>query len=85
MEGVIRPIYHRGEKVGEIRQYSDILLIFRLKGLKPETYKEQVAVGGDKSNPLRVIQEMSPEDRRRRIAELEGLPGDRHAALCKNL
>jgi hypothetical protein len=33
-----RPIYHRGVIVGEIRQYSDKLLMFLLKRRMPEVY-----------------------------------------------
>jgi alpha-D-ribose 1-methylphosphonate 5-triphosphate synthase subunit PhnI len=37
---VKRPIYQGGKKVGETVEYSDRLLEFLLKGLKPETYRE---------------------------------------------
>jgi hypothetical protein len=40
-EGTVRPVYQGGEKVGSIREYSDTLLIFLLKGLLPETYKDR--------------------------------------------
>lgn len=33
-----RPIYHRGVQVGEIKDYSDKLLIFLLKTRRPEVY-----------------------------------------------
>lgn len=38
--GVLEPIYYQGAKVGTVRKYSDRLLIFLLKGGKPEKYKE---------------------------------------------
>lgn len=40
VEGVLEPIYYQGAKVGTVRKYSDTLLMFLLKGGKPETYKE---------------------------------------------
>jgi len=39
--GVLEPVYQGGEKVGTIRRYSDTLLIFLLKGAKPDKYKER--------------------------------------------
>lgn len=40
-DGVPRPVYQGGKQVGEIRDYSDVLLIFLLKGLRPEKYRER--------------------------------------------
>jgi hypothetical protein len=39
-EGVERPVYQGGKFVGAIREFSDTLLIFLLKGLKPEKFRE---------------------------------------------
>lgn len=39
--GVDKPVYQGGEKVGTIREYSDTLLIFLLKGGKPAKYRER--------------------------------------------
>jgi hypothetical protein len=38
--GTLRPVFHKGEKCGEIREYSDQLLQFLLRSRKPETYRE---------------------------------------------
>jgi len=40
-DGVDRPVYQGGELVGHVREYSDTLLIFLLKGAKPEKYRER--------------------------------------------
>lgn len=40
-EGNMRPVFQGGKKVGNIREYSDTLLIFLLKGLAPEKYRER--------------------------------------------
>jgi hypothetical protein len=39
-DGVTRTVYHHGVPVGEERHYSDVLLIFLLKGMLPEKYRE---------------------------------------------
>jgi hypothetical protein len=41
MDGMLKPVFHGGKKVGEVRVYSDTLLIFLLKGRKPEKYAER--------------------------------------------
>lgn len=41
VKGTLRPVYQGGKKVGSIREYSDTLLIFMLKGARPEKYRER--------------------------------------------
>lgn len=41
VEGVTKPVYQGKELVGYIQEYSDTLLIFALKGRKPEKYRER--------------------------------------------
>jgi hypothetical protein len=38
VHGVVRPVYQGGAKVGEIREYSDTLLLAILRGKRPEVY-----------------------------------------------
>ena len=38
VEGNLKPVYQGGQKVGEIREFSDSLLMFLLKARKPGTY-----------------------------------------------
>lgn len=40
--GVLEPVYQGGAKVGTIRKFSDTLLIFLLKGARPEKYREKI-------------------------------------------
>ena len=40
-EGVQRPVYQGGKLVGYEQVYSDVLLIFLLKGARPEVYRER--------------------------------------------
>jgi hypothetical protein len=43
VEGVEKPTgWHQGKPGGYVREYSDLLLIFLLKGARPETYKDRV-------------------------------------------
>lgn len=46
LHGVKKPIYQGGKKVGYVQEYSDTLLIFLLKGKKPEVYKDRSEVKG---------------------------------------
>lgn len=39
--GTLKPVFQGGKKVGSIREYSDTLLIFRLKAVRPEKYRER--------------------------------------------
>jgi hypothetical protein len=39
-EGVEEDVYHKGEKVGVVKKYSDVLLIFLLKGIRPNRWRE---------------------------------------------
>jgi len=41
VEGYLKPVYQSGKKVGEIREYSDTLLIFLLKAHAPEKYRDR--------------------------------------------
>lgn len=52
LHGVDRPVYQGGKKVGTIREYSDTLLIFLLKGLRPGKYRERYEHTGEGGGPL---------------------------------
>jgi hypothetical protein len=41
VEGVERDVFFQGKRVGSVREYSDTLLIFLLKGWRPERYKDR--------------------------------------------
>lgn len=40
-DGVKKPVYQGGRLVGYVTEYSDTLLIFLLKGAKPQKYAER--------------------------------------------
>lgn len=50
--GVDEPVFYEGEAVGKIRKYSDVLLIFLLKGLRPEKFRERYEHTGAGGKPL---------------------------------
>lgn len=43
-DGVTKPIYQLGKKVGAVREYSDTLLIFLLKGRRPKKYRDHIKI-----------------------------------------
>ncbi len=57
VEGVEEPVgFYKGEPGAYVRRYSDTLLIFLLKGLRPEKYRERYEhSGGDKPIPVMVV------------------------------
>jgi len=63
--GVEEAIYHKGLEIGRIRKYSDTLLIFLLKGNRPDKYRETFGnqLSGVGGGPIHiVIQEATPPD-----------------------
>ena len=41
IDGTLRPVFYQGVECGQMREYSDTLLIFRLKALRPDQYRER--------------------------------------------
>jgi len=56
-QGVEEPVFFQGETCGHIKRYSDTLLIFLLKGAKPEKYRERMDFHADK--PLLIIKDLT--------------------------
>jgi len=58
VHGVDKPVYQGKELVGHVREYSDVLLIFLLKGARPEKYRERYQVDSniktDSTAPVKV-------------------------------
>ena len=57
VEGVKRPIYHAGKRVGYVMEYSDKLLIDQLHARRPEKYRERQAIehSGPDGGPIRFM------------------------------
>lgn len=43
-DGVEDPVYYKGDVCGTVRKYSDLLLMFLLKGMRPEKFREKVYI-----------------------------------------
>lgn len=58
VEGVDEPVgWYQGSPGGTVRRYSDTLLIFLLKGAKPEKYRERYEHSGVDGAPMRMLVE----------------------------
>lgn len=51
-DGVDEPVYQGGKKVGQIRKYSDTLLITMLKARRPDIFRERYEHSGPNGAPL---------------------------------
>jgi hypothetical protein len=51
-EGVFKPVFYKGEHVDDVQEFSDTLLIFLLKGAKPEKYKDRFEHTGAQGGPM---------------------------------
>jgi hypothetical protein len=63
--GVEKTIYYQGQPVGTERVYSDVLLIFLLKGMRPEKFRDNygtqdVAIVRTPWDPAAVVAEAEP-------------------------
>ena len=58
--GTKKPGYQGKELVGYIQEYSDVLLIFALKAVRPDKYRERVDVRTSRDEP--VVVPMRQED-----------------------
>ena len=80
LNGVQR--YYQGQPIPDAREYSDVLLMFLLKSLKPEKYRERYDVNqvvtDKRIDPLLVeaVQKMDPARLKRLTAELRALEKD---------
>lgn len=54
MVGVEEPIHYQGQRVDTVRRYSDTLLIFLLKGKRPEIYRERFEHTGAGGGPIQL-------------------------------
>lgn len=64
MEGVEEPVFYQGDEVARVRKYSDTLLIFMLKGGRPEKFRENLALqhSGEMSVNIKGYAIVSPDD-----------------------
>lgn len=78
MTGTPRGVYHKGEKVETITEFSDTLCIFLLKAHRPEKYRERIDVNQKHSGEVEMrVAGYTPQEARDAVLErLKGLlPG----------
>ena len=52
VDGVEEPVFYQGQVCGRVRKMSDTLLIFLLKGARPEKYRERFEHSGPGGGPI---------------------------------
>ena len=69
-EGWEKPVFQNGSQVGTIREYSNTLLIFLLKALRPDRYRDnaKVEISGPQGGPVALshkidLSNLSPEEK----------------------
>jgi hypothetical protein len=67
VQGTDKPVFYKGEECGAVKEYSDTLLIFLLKGAMPDKYSEKFQGVVDHNI---IVDDIPKDDRRARIAEL---------------
>lgn len=72
VEGVEKPIYQGGKKVGSVKQYSDRLLEMLLKARRPEKYRERLSIDDDREETRR-RRELAQKTEEELDRELTGL------------
>jgi len=75
--GIDKPIYQGGQQVGTVRQYSDLLLIFLMKGAMPEKYRERI----DQRTETVATVHVTAGVRQQLLNDQDYLEYQRHAAL----
>ncbi|MFY9223216.1 MAG: terminase [Blastocatellia bacterium] len=54
IEGWDEPRFYEGNHCGDVRKFSDTLLILRLKALRPDKYRENIQHQHDPDKPLKI-------------------------------
>ena len=66
-DGVDEPVFYQGKQVSTVTKYSDTLLMFLLKGRRPEKFKDRHEHTGADGGPIET-REMSNLEFARRVA-----------------
>src|SRR4051794_34673123 len=71
--GTERPVFQTGQLVGKTREYSDLLLIFLLKGRRPEKFRDNSKLELSGNVTLTALIEQAAQKRleRAKVLELE--------------
>jgi hypothetical protein len=63
-EGTLKPVFHKGEKCGEVQEYSDTLMIFLLKAARPDVYRERHLIEQEGTVRLELTEEIVSSENR---------------------
>ncbi len=81
IEGINKPVFYKGKLVTDatgnpvtIKEYSDTLLIFRLKALAPEKYRERIDNNVDLRTPGAIALRVIYDDNRKAKQRDSGTP-----------
>lgn len=55
VDGVVKPVYYKGQRVDEIVEYSDTLLARMLAGRRPELYGDKKQISGEDGGPVKIV------------------------------
>lgn len=79
VDGVERPVFGRGERIGEITEYSDTLLMFVLKGRLRQKYGDKTSVefmgnmGTTRQVAKKIAEAKSPQEAARMYQQMMGM------------
>jgi len=51
-DGTLKPVFYKGKRCGSVREFSDTLAMFNLKGRRPEKFKDRAVVEHDVTDNL---------------------------------
>lgn len=67
--GVTEPVFQNGKKVGDVQKYSDTLLIFLMKGARPQKYRDnaRLELTGADGGPIKseAVESLNDHERQR--------------------
>lgn len=55
VDGWEEPVHYQGKPTGSVRKYSDTLLMFLLKGRRPEKFKDRLEHTGKDGGPIDIV------------------------------
>jgi hypothetical protein len=61
-DGYDKPVYQGGQMVGTVREYSDTLMVFLLKGARPRKYRDNINLRAETVSLDKLIAKMSCDE-----------------------
>lgn len=76
VEGTVRPVFYQGNECGGVREFSDTLLMFRLKAMAPEKYRHEAYIGVNATQNAMEIARQLREAHLSMLASVPAAPPD---------